>query len=65
MTGKLKTGPRQPINQAVTLFAKLPTVNKRNLIRLWPLLLIALVVLCDPVLANKFETIGGGVAGNS
>ena len=32
--------------------------------RLWPFLLIALVLLCDPVLANKFETIGSGVAGS-
>jgi hypothetical protein len=33
----------------------------------WVILTVVtiLMVLCDPVLANKFETIGGGVQGSS
>jgi uncharacterized membrane protein YhiD involved in acid resistance len=41
---------------------------KTHLARLLPLILwIALLVLCfsEPLLANKFETIGGGVQGQS
>lgn len=35
-----------------------------HLYRYWPLLLFPILVLAEPVLANKFETIGGGVTGS-
>jgi len=31
---------------------------------IWVLSLLAALLICEPVLANKFETIGGGVSGS-
>ena len=40
------------------------TVINNPFVHLWPLLLIAALMLCEPALANKFETIGSGVSGS-